>query len=145
MMTAPSGDTRSQPAVMATKPAKIPLRVSENEGLPYLIQDVNMVAIPPAAAARLVVRNTCEIATLFTSPDAASCEPGLKPNQPNQRMNTPRDAAMRLCPGIARLLPSLPYLPRRGPSAIAPTKASTPTTGRHVCASNPNCSVRGLC
>jgi hypothetical protein len=98
-MTAPSGDTRSQPAVMATKPAKIPLRVSENEGLPYLIQDVNIVAIPPAAAARLVVRNTCDIATLFTSPDAASCEPGLKPNQPNQRMNTPRDAAMRLWPG----------------------------------------------
>ena len=95
-MDAPRGDTRSHPAVMATSPASTPLRVSENEGLPYFIHDVNIVPIPPAAAARLVVRNTWEIATRFTSPDAASCEPGLKPNHPNQRMNTPRAAVRRL-------------------------------------------------
>ena len=72
MMAVPSGDTKSQPAVMATNPASMPFRVSENDGLPYFSHDVNMVASPPAAAARLVVRNTCEMATLLASPDAAS-------------------------------------------------------------------------
>ena len=127
-MAAPSGLTKSHPAVMATSPASTPLRVSENDGLPYLIHDVNIVPIPPAAAARLVVRNTCDMAMRLTSPEAASCEPGLNPNHPNHRMNTPKAAAIRLWPGIAWLLPSLPYLPRRGPRAIAPTNANTPPT-----------------
>ena len=127
MMAAPNGLTKSQPAVMATKPAKIPFRVSENEGLPYLIQEVNMVPRPPHTAARLVVRNTWLMATRFTSPEAASWEPGLNPNHPNQRMNTPRAAAMRLWPGMAVLLP-LRYLPRRGPRQMAPTNANTPPT-----------------
>ena len=58
MMAEPNGLTKSQPAVMATKPAKIPFNVNENDGLPYLIQDVNMVPKPPQTAAKLVVRNT---------------------------------------------------------------------------------------
>ena len=72
MMLAPRGLTRSQPAVMATRPASTPLRVSENDGLPYFIQGVNIVPIAPAAAARWVVKNTCEMAIRLTSPEAAS-------------------------------------------------------------------------
>ena len=96
IIKAPPGDTRSQPAVMPTNPARIPFKVSENEGLPYLIQLVTMVERPAATAARFVVRNVCEIATRLTSPLAPNWEPGLKPNQPNQRINTPRAAAVRL-------------------------------------------------
>ena len=48
-------ETKSQPAVMATKPDKIPFNVNENDGLPYLIQEVNIVPRPPQTAARLVV------------------------------------------------------------------------------------------
>ena len=43
-------------------------------------------------------------------------EPPLKPNQQNQRMNTPSAPAVRLWPGMAWGLPSLSYLPMRGPS-----------------------------
>ena len=32
-----------EPKYYPTKPAKIPFNVNENDGLPYLIQDVNMV------------------------------------------------------------------------------------------------------
>ena len=100
MMTAPSGETRSQPAVMPTSPARMPFRVNESDGFPYFHQVMNIVATPPAAAARFVVRKTWEIAVRFTAPDAASCEPGLKPNQPIQRMNTPSAAIVRLWPRI---------------------------------------------
>ena len=58
MMTAPTGDTMSHPAVMPTRPASTPFRVSDSEGLPYFHHVMNIVATPPAAAARLVVRNT---------------------------------------------------------------------------------------
>ena len=128
MMMAPTGDTRSHPAVMPTSPASTPLSVSESDGLPYFIHVMNIVAVPPATAARLVVRKTWLMAVRFTSPEAASCEPGLKPNQPSQRMKTPSEASVRLWPGMARLLPSLLYLPMRGPSAMAPIRASTPPT-----------------
>ncbi len=72
MMKAPKGVTASQPAVIPTRPARMPFSVNENEGLPYLIHVRNMVARPPATAARFVVRNTWEIATRFTSPLAAN-------------------------------------------------------------------------
>ena len=44
MMIEPTTDTQSQPAVIPTRPARIPFNVNENEGLPYLIQVRNMVA-----------------------------------------------------------------------------------------------------
>ena len=45
---------------------------------------------------------------------APSVEPGLNPNQPSHRMSTPRPNSGMLWPGIARGLPSAPYLPWRG-------------------------------
>ena len=62
MIAAPPADAQSQPAVTPTRPAKIPFSVSESDGLRYLIQLVTRAAKPPAQAARLVVRKTCEIA-----------------------------------------------------------------------------------
>ena len=127
-MAAPIGDTRSQPAVMPTRPASTPLSVSERDGFLYLNQATSNENIPPAQAARLVVRKTWEIAVRLPSPDAANCEPGLKPNQPNQRMKTPRLASARLCPGMARDFLSLSYFPIRGPRMAAPTRAIQPPT-----------------
>src|SRR6056297_1397060 len=68
--------------------------------------------------------------TSETSPTVpmASCEPPLKPNQPSHRMNVPSVARARLEPGIGLTLPSLPYLPRRGPSTMAPARAAHPPT-----------------
>ena len=128
MMTAPSGETISQPAVIPTKPARIPFRVKDKDGLLNFNQLTTSAKKPPAQAARFVVRKTCEIAIASSVEAAANCEPGLNPNQPNHKMNTPNAAMVRLCPGIALDLPSLPYLPMRGPRMAAPTSAIQPPT-----------------
>ena len=54
--------------------------------------------------------------------------PGLKPYQPNQRMNIPSAASGMLCPGMARAEPSAENLPIREPTMIAPiSPAQAPT------------------
>ena len=54
---------------------------------------------------------------------ALSVEPGLKPNQPSHRISTPRPNSGIEWPGIARGLPSVPYLPRRAPSSSSAASA----------------------
>ena len=53
--TASHISTSAQPAVIPTKPARIPLMVMERSGLPSLVQVVKVAVTAPAAAARLVV------------------------------------------------------------------------------------------
>ncbi len=57
---------------------------------------------------------------------AESVLPGLKPYQPNQRMTAPSAARVMLWPGGMPPPSRLNLLPSRGPSAIAPQRASTP-------------------
>ena len=76
------------------------------------------LATAPAAAARLVVMTTSAKWRLV----AFSVEPGLKPNQPNQRMRTPSWAIGMLWPGIAFGFRFRSYLPIRGPSRSSPAK-----------------------
>src|SRR5574344_2839805 len=78
------------------------------------------------AAAIFVVTITWEIAIALSAPVAASCDPGLKPNHPNQSMNTPNEPRVRLCPGIATDFPDFVYLPILGPNTIAPARARNP-------------------
>jgi hypothetical protein len=113
--------TVPQGAVIATSPARAPLPIIARSGLPVFSQIVIVVRNAPAVAANIVLR-----AMRGTSRSAASSEPGLKPNHPIHRMNTPRTAKGMLWPGIARGLPSGPYLPMRGPSNIAPISAAMP-------------------
>lgn len=89
-------DTTSHPAVIPTSPASIPLHTRDSDGFPNMSQVTNSVASPPVAAAILVVQNTLEIALASSGVLAASWEPGLKPNHPNQRMNTPSAPSARL-------------------------------------------------
>ena len=70
--------------------------------------------------------NTLELNSNAPSPVIPRLDPGLNPNQPIQRMNTPSAPSVKLCPGIAFDLPSLEYLPILGPSIVAPTKAHHP-------------------
>jgi len=82
----------------------------------------------PAAAARLVVTTTSAKWRLV----ALRVEPGLNPNQPNQRMKTPSWESGMLWPGIAFGFLFRSYLPIRGPSrsrpanpAVAPVRWTT--------------------
>ena len=61
----------------------------------------------PAAAPSCVTSTT----SAKRSPLVPSVEPALKPNQPSHRISTPRPTSGIECPGIARGLPSGPYLP----------------------------------
>ena len=87
-----------------------------------------MTAVAAVAAARLVVTKIDPAEMSVSSPVMETVEQPLNPNHPNHRMNTPRAASVRLCPGIAFTEPSLLYLPIRAPSINAPTNAQIPPT-----------------
>src|SRR6056297_4251738 len=85
-------------------------------------------ATAPDAAAMLVLAKMRLTSVMSPTVPAASCDPPLKPNQPSHRMNVPSVARARFDPGMGFTLPSLPYLPRRGPSTMAPARAAQPPT-----------------
>ena len=137
-MAAPNISIQSVPAVTITRPASEPLRDIDTSGFLYLIHVYIIATIVATAAQRFVVENTeparAPIVISVTPsaavvvPSIATVEPPLKPNQQNHRINTPRAAIVRLCPGIALGLPFLSYLPIRGPSIAAPTSEAHPPT-----------------
>ncbi len=109
---------------MATRPARAPLSAIVASHFLNIALAVKIAAIPPAAAAALVV----QVIRAILSASAAMVLPGLNPNQPSHRMNTPRATRIRLWPGMAFGLPLESYLPIRGPRANEPTNASQAPT-----------------
>ena len=87
------------------------------------IHEVAVEVTTAAMAAVLVVIRMCTTSEGFWK---LMVEPGLKPNQPSHRTNRPMTARDMLWPGMARGLPSLPYLPMRGPRSMAPASADQP-------------------
>src|SRR4029077_1401889 len=85
MTTDEVGDTNAQGAVIATKPASIPLHAIVMSGLPNMKYQISIATADPATAARFVFTATTEIRRSV----APSVEPGLKPIQPNSRMKVP--------------------------------------------------------
>src|ERR1700722_16444724 len=124
MMVAEVGDTNAQGAVMATNPASMPLHAMVMSGLPNMKYHSNMATAEPAMAAGFVLMATTEMRKSV----APSVEPGLKPIQPNNRMNVPMTTYAMLCAGKGRGLPSGPYLPSRGPRIMASASAAKPPT-----------------
>ncbi len=124
MMTADTLFTNAHGAVIATRPASMPLASMLGSGLPNLVQTYSIAVKAPAAPASMVFT---AMTAMRRSPPA-SVEPALKPNQPNARMKVPATAIGMLWPGIALGVPSFVNLPIRGPSTIAPASAATPPT-----------------
>ena len=87
-----------------------------------------MVTQQATAADMLVLTKISPAETRVSSPVMETVEAPLNPNQQNQRMNTPSAPRDRLWPRIARGLPSLSYLPSRGPRVAAPMQAQMPPT-----------------
>ena len=80
-----------------------------------------MATTAPVQPASSVLTAIC-----ITSSSAASSEPGLKPNQPMNRMMAPSTTNGMLWPGMAWSFLSGPYLPMRGPRMMAPIRAAQP-------------------
>src|SRR4030095_6938286 len=124
MTTAEFELTNAHGAVMATRPASIPLQAIEMSGLPKTRHQKIKAVAEAATAARFVLTAITEI----RRSDAPSVEPGLKPIQPNSRMKVPITTKAMLCAGKGRGLPSGPYLPTRGPRMTASAIAVKPPT-----------------
>ena len=124
---APKSDGASGSAVIDTRPASAPFRTMVRSTFLNMTCVIIIAAIEPAAAAILVLANMRDTSEISPTVPMASCEPPLKPNQPSHRMNVPSVASARFEPGNGFTLPSL-YLPRRGPSTMAPARAAQPPT-----------------
>src|SRR5919198_5116414 len=135
MIVAAQGLTYPDGAVIATSAAIAPLHAMPMSGFRVLSQIVVSAPITPQAAAMLVTRTMSAKRMSPFCPvelSALSVEPGLNPNQPNQRMKVARPTNGMLWPGITLGFPSGPYLPRRAPSSsstanppVAPVRWTT--------------------
>src|SRR3569832_1143417 len=95
MISAPTGPTKPEAGVMATRPATAPEAMPSTLGLPWLSHSLNIQARAAAAVA------ICETAnTMPAVPLAATAEPALKPNQPTQSIEAPITVSTRLCGGL---------------------------------------------
>ena len=93
-MHAPPALTNAQGAVIATRPASMPLHIMDGSGFLVRNHHIHSVAASaPVAEASMVLTAT----TAMRRSVPASVEPGLKPNQPNARMNVPSIAIGMLC------------------------------------------------
>src|SRR5919109_5233294 len=120
MAAAAHGCTKAHGAVIATRPASMPLAIMDGSGFDVRAITQSMAMTAPKAPAMAVLAAT----TVKRWSVAANVEAALKPNQPNSRMNVPSMAIGMWWPGMARALPSGPNLPRRGPRTIAPASAA---------------------
>ncbi len=75
----------SAPAVIPTKPPRIPFKNIDKSYSLYLNKETKNADKPPEAAAKQVVTNTNDV---FPG-SAESTEPPLNPNQPSHKINTP--------------------------------------------------------
>src|SRR6185437_2984525 len=88
---AAQGATNPDAAVIATSAPSAPFSIIEMSGLPSLAHATSTPATAPLAAAMFVVAAT--YAKKPTPPRFTdSVDPGLKPNQPNQRISVPSTA-----------------------------------------------------
>src|ERR1700735_4306318 len=122
MITDAAGLTNAQGAVIATRPASIPLQAMVISGLPKRRYHRSIAAAEPATAARLVFTATTEMRRSV----APSVDPGLKPIRPKSKRNVPVTTNTMFEAGNARGLPSAPYLPSRGPRMSASAIAQKP-------------------
>jgi hypothetical protein len=85
IITEEVGETKAQGAVIATKPANIPLQAIVMSGLPNKKYQISIAAADPATAAKFVLTATTEIRRSV----APRVDPGLNPIHPKSKINVP--------------------------------------------------------
>jgi len=115
----------SHPAVMPTRPARMPLHSAETDSCLSTNILIKKTVRPPAAADNVVFMHTICIAT-WLAPVAPKADPPLNPYHPNHRIIVPKQTNPTLCGANSSLGVSGSNLPIRGPSYCAPTKPQTP-------------------
>src|SRR5260221_13180457 len=94
MHSEPTGPTKPDAGVMATRPATAPVHMPTTVGLPRIIHSTNIHVNAAVAVAMCV--------TVMAMPaciPALTAEPALKPNQPTQKHETPMKDRPKLCVG----------------------------------------------
>ena len=116
-------------AVIPTNPAIAPFSIITTSVLPPINLDTVAAANTPPAAAKFVLIYIVATEDTSSIVPAANCDPPLKPNQPNQSINTPKvangiDDAAKGAIGLASPLPE--NLPDLAPRTMAPAYAAAP-------------------
>src|SRR5262245_34793308 len=129
MTAEPTGPTKPDAGVMATRPATAPVQMPTTVGLPRIIHST----IIQVNAANAVAMCVTSIAMPACKP-AVTAEPALKPNQPTHSSEAPMKVSTMLCGGAVSLrLPSMmqhirPATPELMCTTVPPAKSSTLTS-----------------
>src|SRR6516162_10923822 len=84
MQSAPSGPTKPDAGVMATRPATAPVQMPTTVGLPRIIHSTSIQVNAAAAVAMCVT-----VMAMPACMPALTAEPALKPNQPTHNSEAP--------------------------------------------------------
>src|ERR1700759_5606573 len=95
MISAPTGSTKPDAGVMATRPATAPEIMPRTEGFLAMAHSMNIQAKDAAAVAICVAAAAMPALGL-----EATAEPALNPNQPTHRSDAPITLSERLCGAI---------------------------------------------
>src|SRR5262247_4812587 len=124
----PSGPTKPDAGVIATRPATAPVAMPMTVGLPRIIHST-IIQVNAAAEVAMCVTS---MAMPACNP-AVTAEPALKPNQPTHNSEAPMKVSTMLCAGPVLLrLPSTrqhirPAVPELTCTTVPPAKSSTLT------------------
>src|SRR5215471_19167278 len=122
----PTGPTKPEAGVIATRPATAPVQMPITVGLPRMANSTN-IQVSAAVAVAICVTVMAMPACML----AATAEPALKPNQPTHSSEAPMKVSTMLWPGpvslrlprqIAAIRPAVPELMC---TTVPPAKSST--------------------
>ncbi len=116
MNKAPTGPTKPEAGVIATRPATAPETMPSTLGLPRNSHSMN-IQVNAAVAVAICVTAIA----MPARPPEATAEPALKPNQPTHSSEAPIRLRIRLCGAML----STPY-PFRLPTTRQATRPATP-------------------
>src|SRR5438067_1724480 len=122
----PTGPTKPDAGVIATRPATAPVQMPMTVGLPRTAHSTNIQVSAATAVAICVTVIAMPATTLL-----ATAEPALKPNQPTHNSEAPMKVSTMLCPGPVSLrLPRhsaaiRPAVPELTCTTVPPAKSST--------------------